>query len=120
MLVFFVGLALWAYSSVNDALNYTEVEAIVDRIEEVCVPVGEPAEAVASGRCTEARSSPAGKWWFRRAVYVRYRFPADGQQHTGAVTPIGGQSAGDALKLRAGEHWKILVHDDKPQDIKAN
>ena len=31
VLVFFVGLALWAYSSVNDALNYTEVEATVDR-----------------------------------------------------------------------------------------
>lgn len=94
----------------NDALNYTEVEAIVERIEEVCVPVGESAEAAASGRCAEARSSPAGKWWS----------PTDGRQHTGAVTPLGGQSAVIALKLRAGERWKILAHDKNPRDIKAD
>ncbi len=71
------------------------------------------SELYRGGGHSRPRSSPAGKWWFRREVYVRYRSPADGQQHSGAVTPIGGQSAVDSLKLRAGEHRKILAHDER-------
>ena len=119
MLTFFAGLALWAFSAADNALNYTEVSATVDHIEEVCRPVGEPIETATNARCVEAQHGAAGKWWHNQAVHVRYRSPADRQQHTGIILPVGGQSAVDADKLRAGDTWTILAHDDKPQDIKA-
>ena len=55
----------------------------------------------------------------RTAVHVRYKSPADGQEHSGVVIPIGSKMSVQAAKFRPGDRWKILAHDDKPDDIKA-
>lgn len=117
--VLLIGLALLLVSSINNAFNYTEVEANVERVEEVCRPVGEKIETASSARCLEASAVANRKWWRQRAVAVSYRSPADGEQHTGVIIPSGGQSAVDADKLRAGDRWRILAHDKYPRDIKA-
>ena len=33
--------------------------------------------------------------------------------------PTGSKMAVQAAKFRPGDRWKILAHDDKPDDIKA-
>ncbi len=118
-LTLFAGLVLWAFSAADNALNYTEVVAAVERLEEVCWPVGEPFETAASARCAEAQAGPQGKWRHHQVVHVRYQSPADRQQHSGVIVPIGGQAAVDATKLSVGDRWKILAHDDKPLDVKG-
>jgi len=52
-------------------------------------------------------------------VHVRYKSPADGQEYSGVIIPIGSKIAAQAASLRPGDRWKILAHDDKPYDIKA-
>jgi len=116
--VLVVGLGIWAFSALNSTFYYNEVVAQVERVEAVCRPVGTQVSSAAS--CQETQAKPGGKGMFREtAVYVRYRFPADGKEHSGVVIPSGGRKAVEALHLRPGERWQILVHKSNPGDIKA-
>ena len=118
LLIVAVGLCLWGYSAANNALNYTKTVAEVERVEDVCVQVGKPLETATN--CLEVQADSGGKRMRRyRAVLVRYTSPADGREHRGSVIPIGGQKAVEASHLQPGTRWKILAHDDKPEDIKA-
>jgi len=116
---FLVAMGLWAYSALKHALNFSEVEAVVERVEEVCRPVGEPVEAANAARCAEASAAARGRWWREQAVHVRYVSPADGETHVGVVVPQGGQAAVEAVRLRAGERWKVLAHDREPLVVRA-
>ena len=51
-------------------------------------------------------------------VHLKYTSPADGQVHDGVLIPLG-RKATQAERLRPGDHWEILAHDNNPQDIKA-
>src|SRR5689334_1188365 len=105
-----VGLGLWAFSSIKNALNYTAVVAQVERVEDVCRPAGVPLQE--STDCVTALANSKGKRLFRhKAVHVRYKSPADGQEHSGVVIPAGGKMAVEAGNLRPGNRWKILAHD---------
>lgn len=118
LFVLFAGVGLWAYTGLDHSLHYTEAIAEVERVEEVCIPAGRPVTAATS--CIETRAVAASKRVRRhRAVYVRYNAPADGREFHGVIIPTGGQRAAEATELRPGNRWKILVHDDTPEDIKA-
>jgi hypothetical protein len=117
LLIVILGLGLWAVSSLKNALNYTAVVARVERVEQVCRPAGVPVQESTS--CATVLANSSGKRLFRHtAVHVRYKSPADGQERSGVVFPIG-RKAVQADNLRPGDRWKILAHDDKPDDIKA-
>jgi hypothetical protein len=118
LLVVVVGLALWGFSAVKNALTYTEVLAQVERVEEMCRPSGVPIQEATN--CVAALANSKGKRLIRhRAVHVLYKSPADGQEHKGVVIPAGSKMAARAANFRRGDHWKILAHDSKPDDIKA-
>ena len=118
LLIVIVGLGAWGFSSVKNALNYTAVVARVERVEEMCRPAGVPIQE--STNCATALANSNGKRLLRHtAVHVRYKSPADGQEHSGIVIPIGSKMADQAAKFRPGDRWKILAHDDKPDDSKA-
>jgi hypothetical protein len=116
ILVFIAGLILLAVSVVKNAMDYTEVVARVEGLEHVCRPAGAPIEAYTD--CAVA--VPTGGKRLLRHVVVRvpYRSPADDQEHSGVVIPIGGRKAVEAARLRPGDRWKILAHD-KPEDFKV-
>jgi hypothetical protein len=117
LIVVAVGLILLAASSFRNALDYTATQAQVLRVEERCVPTGAPMGAATN--CEEARLRFRGKRLRHyTAVHVSYTSPADGRVHNGVLIPIG-RKAVEAAKLRPGDRWKILAHDDKPEDIKA-
>ena len=113
------GLGLWIFSAAGNAINYTEVIATVDRVEEVCRSVGHPLERATSAQCAQAQADAPGKWWRHQAVHLHYQSPADGRAHPGLLIPTGGQSAVDVLKLHPGDPWRILAHHRKPMVIKA-
>ena len=118
LLIVILGLGLWGFSSIKNALNYTAVLARVERVEEMCRPAGVPIQE--STNCVTALANSNGKRLLRHtAVHVRYKSPADGQEHSGVVIPIGSKMALQAAKLRPGDRWKILAHDDKPGDVHA-
>jgi hypothetical protein len=116
-----VGLALWGISSIRNAMNYTSVLARVERVEEMCRPAGTPIQEATACATTGLRvPNPNGKRVVRHtAVHVRYKSPADGQEHSGVVIPVGSKMASQVARLRPGDQWKILAHDDKPDDIKT-
>ena len=117
LFIVLLGLCVWAVSSFMNALNYTAVVARVERVEEVCRAAGAPVKE--STNCVTARANSNGERIFRQtAVHVRYESPADGQEHSGIVFPIG-RKAVQADNLRPGDRWKILAHDDNPDDIKV-
>jgi hypothetical protein len=117
LIVVVLGLILLAASSFRNALDYTATQAQVLRVEERCVPTGAPMGAATN--CEEARLRFRGKRLRHyTAVHVSYTSPADGRVHNGVLIPIG-RKAVEAAKLRPGDRWKILAHDDKPEDIKA-
>jgi hypothetical protein len=117
LLTVLVGLVLWAFSAAKNAIDYTEVVAQVERVEHVCRPAGTPMEA--STDCASAAAVAGNKKLIRHlAVHVRYRSPADDQEHSGVIIPIGGKNAVQANRLRPGDRWKILAHDDVPDAIK--
>jgi hypothetical protein len=117
LIVVVLGLILLAGSSLRNALDYTTTQAQVLRVEERCVPSGAPMQAATN--CEEARLRFGGKRLRHyTAVHVTYTSPADGRVHNGVLIPIG-RKAVEAAKLRLGDRWKILAHDDKPEDIKA-
>jgi len=99
-LVVFAGLCLIAYSWVDNKLNYTEVTGVVEAVEPVCTQKGTKM------RC-------------RTGVRVRFTSPADGVRHSAMVIPSSGQKLLEADKLRPGDEWRILAHDDKPEVLKA-
>jgi hypothetical protein len=117
LIVVVLGLILLAASSFRNALDYTATQAQVLRVEERCVPSGAPMKAAMN--CEEARLRFGGKRLRHyTAVHVSYTSPADGRVHNGVLIPLG-RKAVQAAKLRPGDPWKILAHDDKPEDIKA-
>jgi len=118
LLFVILALGYWGFSSIKDALTYTTVLAQVERVEEVCRRADVPIQE--STNCATAVANSNGKRVLRhRAVHVRYKSPADGQEHSGVIIPIGSKIAAQAASLRPGDRWKILAHDDKPHDIKA-
>ena len=118
LIMVIVGLVLWGFSSLKNALNYTAVVARVERVEQVCRAAGVPVKE--STDCATVLANSNGKRLFRHtAVHVSYKSPADGQEHRGIVVPIGSKVEAQAANLRPGDRWKILAHDDKPDDIKT-
>ncbi len=116
--VFLIGAGLWIYDSADNALNYTEVSASVDRAEEVCVPRG--TSYTEATDCLSATARAAGKELNHyQAVSVTYVAPADHKSYSGRIFPEGGSSAVEATHLKLGDHWTILVHDKDPHNIKA-
>ena len=118
-LVVLAGLILWLLSAINNAANYSEVTAVVEHVDEVCVPVGEPVERATA--CSATNEPQGGKpIAHHNAVRVRYTSPVDDQEHSGTVVPIGGPKAVEALKLRPGDSWTILAHKRNAEDVKAD
>jgi hypothetical protein len=118
LLTVIVGLLLWAYSALDNALNYTAVKAEVVRVEDVCYTPN--AATKITTNCAEAQARSGGRRVTRRkAVYIRYTSPADGQVHDGIIIPVGGKKAVSVSQLRPGDRWEIMAHDDKPEDVKA-
>ena len=112
-----LALGVWGFSSIKNALTYTAVVAQVEQVEDVCRPADVPIQE--STNCVTALATSNGKRLLRhRAVHVRYKSPADGQQHSGVVIPLG-KIAAQAANLRPGDRFEILAHDDKPYDIKV-
>ena len=98
---------VWVYNG----LIYTTTPAEIVRVEEQC-----SVEGTATG-CAEARAS--GKPVRRqRVVHVRYTSPADGQVHEGVLYPFGAKAT-EAARLRPGDRWPILAHDNNPEEIKV-
>ena len=118
LLFIVLALGFWGFSSIKTALTYTTVEAQVERVEEVCRRADVPIQE--STNCATALANSNGKRVLRhRAVHVRYKSPADGQEYGGVIIPIGSKIAAQAANLRPGDRWKILAHDDNPDDIKV-
>ncbi|HYP06823.1 MAG TPA: hypothetical protein VER03_11385 [Bryobacteraceae bacterium] len=119
MLVVVVGMVVWTVTSIGNALNYTEVVAQVVRVEPVCRVSGTPIEK--SGDCLIVAAQAGGQRILRHVgVRVRYRSPADGQEHVGLIIPVGTTKAAQARALRPGDEWEILAHDDDPNVVKLN
>src|SRR5436190_13473987 len=106
LLVVCAGLLLLAYSAVDNALNFTKVSAVVEGVEQVCVEKGKPAATAVS--CREANFDRKGMRSYQ-AVRVRYRSPADGQEHSGSIIPVGSKKAVEATRLKHGDRWTILA-----------
>jgi len=53
----------------------------------------------------------------QQAVHVRYRSPANSQELRRVLISIGSKAL-QARKLRHGDRWRILAHDEKPDNIK--
>jgi len=118
LILVFVGAAGFsAFSAVENALNYTELQARVERVGLVCRPKGTPTtEAV---DCTGAAPPRAAAKIIRQvAVYVRYTSPADGKEHQGRLL-VAGKRIQRARTLRPGDSWTILAHDDDAETIKV-
>jgi hypothetical protein len=118
-LVLLIGLLLMAYSAVNNALNYTEVEGTVQRVELLCRLRGAPDERAAP--CTHFLGQPETKKLLRNTVvYLRYRSPADGREYDHFVHVVGGQKAVEAARLRSGDRLLILAHNKEPLRVKRD
>ena len=114
--VFVAAAGFAAFTAVVNAINYTEVQARVERVGTVCRPSGTPiAEAV---DCTEAAPAAGGKVIRQVAVYERYTSPADGKEHQGRLL-TGGKRLKQVRTLRPGDSWTILAHDDQAETIKV-
>jgi len=108
-----------AFLSINNALNYTEVEATVHRVGQFCRPKGAPAESAVA--CGDFQStSDRNKTIRNTIIYLRYRPPADGREYGNSVRVTGGKKAVNTLRLRSGDRWTIMAHDDEPLKIKAD
>lgn len=116
ILCFVAAAGFAAFSAVDNAINYTEVQARVERVGIVCRPSGTPTtEAV---DCAEAAPAARGKVIRQVAVYVRYTSPADGKDHQGRLL-TGGKRLKQVRTLRPGDSWTILAHDDEAETIKV-
>lgn len=116
ILLFVAAAGFAAFTAVDNAINYTEVQARVERVGLACRPKGTPTtEAV---DCTGAAPPPAAAKIIRQvAVYVRYTSPADGKEHQGRLL-VAGKRIQKARALRPGDSWTILAHDDHAETIK--
>ncbi len=117
--IFVLAAVVSAFTAVVNAVNYTEVQARVERVGLVCRPSGAPV--VESVECTaEAAPGPVsgGKLIRQLAVYVRYTSPADGQQHQGRLL-MAGKRIKQARTLRPGDSYTILAHNDDAETIKV-
>lgn len=113
------GLAMFVYYSIDRALNYTKVEATIQRLEEVCRPKGAPVES--SVPCAGYQADSAGKKVVRHVVvHVQYRSPADGRDYDSSVRVFGGKKAVEVSELRSGERWAVLAHNKEPLKLRAN
>ena len=118
-LMLLVGLLLMAFTAVNNALNYTEVEGTVQRVEKLCRPKGAPVESAVP--CRDFGASASGKKVIRNTVvYLRYRSPADGREYDHFVRVVGGEKAVEAERLRSGDRWMILAHHKEPLRVKPD
>ncbi len=116
--IFVLAAVVSAFTAVVNAVNYTEVQARVERVGLVCRPRKAPAtEAV---ECTNetAPAAGGGKLIRQLAVYVRYTSPADGKEHQGRLL-VAGKRINQARTLRPGASWTIRAHDEEAGTIKV-
>ncbi len=116
--VLLIGLGLTAVEKVLNAVEYTEVPAIVEGVDKVCNFQDRPATEQVDCRTTP-QNNRARRLLHHTAVRVRYQSPTGGGERSGVVIPIGGQSAVDAINLHPGDQWRILAHDTVADRIKA-
>jgi hypothetical protein len=120
VLIFVAAAGFAAFTAVDNAINYTEVQARVERVGIVCRSKGAPAEAAVDCTRAELAAPVDGKSKLIRqmAVYVRYTSPGDGKEHQGRLL-VGGKRLTKVRTLRPGDSWTIWAHDDKPEAIKV-
>lgn len=113
LLVVLAGFTVWAYQWCDNALNYTEVIARVQQVEELCHEKGQEHSQAAP--CAFGGKK---KLVHLRAARVRYKSPADSTEHEGTIYLRSGRNV-DHAQLRAGDEWPIWAHDDNPILVKA-
>ena len=107
------------YASMDKANNYNQVAAKVERIEDTCRPFAAPVQFAMPCQDPPGRGSNPGLIR-ETTVFVRYKSPADGKEHSGLLIPSGGRNVVDGLKLRAGSTWTILAHASEAGKIKMD
>lgn len=119
ILVLVAAAGMYAFSAINNFVNYTEVRARVERVAVLCRASGTPIAAAVD--CAAPGAGTArGKTIRNAAVYVRYTSPADGRERQGRIVAGGKSQISKVKDLRPGDVLTIWAHDNEPDQIKIH